>query len=90
MEIVIGIIVALVGALFYQTTQKNKAEAGNQNIETKEKDLQLLREQDIINTSIQSSEEKLKEIDKKEQDAKTNNENSSIADDLKHWNKPKS
>lgn len=72
MEYIIGIIVALLGALYWQTSKRKIAEARNENVLTKEK-LNDINKEIAKNSGIIESETlKQEELKRDLENAKTN------------------
>lgn len=71
MEYIAGIILALLGALFYQTTKRKSAEGLLENVETKEKNIAI--DKDIAkNDGLAAAEEEKRNNLKDEMKEKLN------------------
>lgn len=87
MEYLIGIIAALVGALFWQTNKRKIAEARNENVLTKEKLNDINKDIAKNSGSIESENSKQEEFKKDLENVKTND--LSVSDILDIFNKLK-
>lgn len=87
MEYVIGLLVAVLGMLFYERTKKQSAEGLLQNLENKEKDVELQTDQAKNSGLLSAEEEKQRQI-KEEVKAKLN-ETGSVNTILDSFNRRK-
>lgn len=78
MEYLIGLILALAGLLVVTNKKKNSAEAQNILVSTKEKDLQLLKESVILDTSTKQIKESEENLSKEESNEKANSDSNVI------------
>lgn len=65
MEYLIGIIVALIGGVFYFKGKADKADAGSRISLTKGRDIELADQQSIVEQAILDLEEGIKALDEK-------------------------
>lgn len=73
MEYIIGLVAALLGALWYTNNKKNQAEALNRTLDTKERDLEK-KEQIMKNDATVKAEASTIESIKKDLEDKKNEE----------------
>jgi hypothetical protein len=89
MEYLIGLIVVLLGTVFYTKSKKNSAEGILNNLESLVKDLSLQEKSLEAKAEQTQATKELKELDNEESKAKKDADTSSTDDNLDFWNKSK-